>query len=134
MSTRRRRSLRPVLDQLDDRCLLSGLTPAQVTSAYGLDAINFSTASGAVKGDGSGQTIALIEAYHDPFLASDLTTFDRAFNLPDPPRLIVANQAGGVTQLWLGPGRIHGCGVGALRLRQRPRSSWLRRTRRAVRV
>ncbi len=97
MSIRRRRHLRPVLDQLDDRCLLSGLTPARLTGAYGLDSINFSTPSGIVKGDGSGEAIALIEAYHDPYLASDLATFDQAFNLPAPPRLIVADQAGNVT-------------------------------------
>jgi subtilase family serine protease len=97
MSIRRRRPLRPVINQLDDRCLLSGLTPAQLTAAYGLDSIYFSTASGPVKGDGSGQVIALIEAYHDPSLRSDLMTFDREFNLPDPPQLIVANQAGSIT-------------------------------------
>jgi subtilase family serine protease len=89
-----------VLDQLDERCLLSfmsGLSPAQLTGAYGLDAITFGTGSGAIKGDGTGQVIALIEAYHDPYIASDLQTFDRAFDLPAPPRLIVANQAGDVT-------------------------------------
>jgi subtilase family serine protease len=85
------------MDQLDDRCLLSGLTPAQLTAAYGLDSITFPTGSGTVKGDGTGQVIALIEAYHDPTLRSDLTTFDREFNLPDPPQLIVADQAGGIT-------------------------------------
>ena len=30
-------------------------------------------------------------------LPSDLQTFDRAFDLPDPPRIIVANQAGSAT-------------------------------------
>ena len=78
-------ALRPVLDQLDERCLLSGLTPAQLTGAYGLNSITFPTGSGPVKGDGSGETIALIDAYHDPYLASDLSTFDQAFGLPDPP-------------------------------------------------
>src|ERR1017187_2209832 len=97
MSTRRRRHARPVLDQLDERCLLSGLTPARLTGAYGLDSINFSTPSGTAKGDGSGETIALIEAYHDPYIASDLATFDQSFNLPAPPALIVADQAGSVT-------------------------------------
>jgi len=95
-STRRRFVVRPVLDQLDERCLLSGLTPAQVTHAYGLDAIAFPTASGTVKGDGSGQVIALIEAYHDPTIAADLATFDQTFDLP-APELNVANQAGAVT-------------------------------------
>ena len=97
MSTRRRCLLRPVLDQLDERCLPSGLTPAQLTSAYGLDSITFGTGSGAIKGDGTGQVIALIEAYHDPYIVSDLKTFDKAFGLPDPPRLIIADQAGSVT-------------------------------------
>jgi hypothetical protein len=84
MRTRRRRLL-PGGDQLDKRCLLSGFSPAQLTHAYGLDAITFTSPSGStVKGDGSGQTIALVEAYHDPALVGDLHAFDRAFNLPDP--------------------------------------------------
>jgi subtilase family serine protease len=93
MRTRRRRALRPLLDPLDDRCLPSGYTPAQLTQAYGLNGINFNTASGTVRGDGSGETIALIDAYHDPTVASDLQTFDRAFNLPDPS-LTIINQGG----------------------------------------
>src|SRR3954470_24243877 len=97
MSTRRRLGLRPSFDLLDDRCLLSGLTPAQVTSSYGLDAIWFKSSSGSsVKGDGSGQTIALIEAYHDPYLASDLRAFDQTYGLPDA-NLSVVNQAGSRT-------------------------------------
>jgi subtilase family serine protease len=109
----RRRGLRtrPLLDQLDDRCLLSGYspapstgyTPAQLTSAYGLNAIAFTSSSGStVKGDGSGETIALIEAYHDPNLASDLKTFDQAYNLPTA-NLMVVNQAGSQTDSgWTG--------------------------------
>jgi hypothetical protein len=94
---RRGLRLRPLVDQLDDRCLLSGLTPAMLTAAYGLDAITFTSPTGSsVKGDGSGETIALIEAYHDPNLPSDLKTFDRVYKLPDPA-LTVVNQAGGQT-------------------------------------
>jgi len=85
--------LRPQIDPLDDRCLLSGLTPAQVTAAYGLNAITFTTSSGTVKGTGSGETIALIEAYNDPTITSDLHTFDQAYNLPDPT-LNVESQTG----------------------------------------
>ena len=33
-----------------------------------------------------GETIALIEAYHDPTLTSDLATFDQAFGLPAKPQ------------------------------------------------
>jgi subtilase family serine protease len=109
----RRRGLRirPHLDQLDDRCLLSGYsptpstgyTPAQITSAYGLNAITLTSSSGTtVTGNGSGETIAVIEAYHDPNLTSDLATFDQAYNLP-AANLTVVNQAGSQTNSgWTG--------------------------------
>ncbi len=94
---KRRRGLRPVVVELDDRCLLSaGLTPAQITSAYGLNAITFSSSSGSVSGTGAGETIALIEMYHDPNLASDLHVFDQKYGLPDPT-LNVIDQASGQT-------------------------------------
>jgi hypothetical protein len=96
MSKRRRRGLLPLLDQLDERCLLSGYTPAQITAGYGLNAIAFSSSSGSVKGDGAGETIALIEMDHDPNLSSDLHTFDQAYGLPDPT-LTVDNLAGSQT-------------------------------------
>ena len=91
--SRRGLRLRPLLDQLDDRCLLSGLTPAQVTAAYGLAGITFTTSGGTVQGNGTGETIALIEAYHDATLSSDLHTFDQTYSLSDP-KLTVVNQAG----------------------------------------
>jgi hypothetical protein len=40
--------------------LLSGYTPAQISSAYGLNALCLGSSSGAKgKGDGTGQTIAV---------------------------------------------------------------------------
>jgi len=54
----------------------SGLTPSQIRHAYGLDQIT---------GDGTGQTIAIIGAYHNPSIFSDLQTFDQQFGIPDPP-------------------------------------------------
>lgn len=51
---RRRRALRPSVDLLDDRCLLSAFSPAQLTQAYGLGAIAFATPDRMVTGDGSG--------------------------------------------------------------------------------
>ncbi len=71
-------------------------TPAEITAAYGLNAIAFPSSSGSVKGDGTGETIALIEMDHDPNLSSDLHTFDQAYGLPDPT-LTVDNQAGSQT-------------------------------------
>jgi subtilase family serine protease len=94
LKRRRRRDLCPAWDRLDDRCLLSGLSPAEVTSAYSLNAITFGTPSGStVKGDGTGETIALIEAFHDRNITSDLNTFDQAYGLPNPT-LTVDNLAG----------------------------------------
>jgi hypothetical protein len=67
-----------------------GLTPAQIRHAYGIDLINF----WGITGDGSGQTIAIVDAYNDPnfvstgdpfFMNSDLHRFDLQFGLPDPP-------------------------------------------------
>jgi subtilase family serine protease len=57
-------------------------TPAQIRQAYGFNNITFN--NGTVKGDGSGQTIAIIDAYDDPNIASDLHAFDARYALPDP--------------------------------------------------
>jgi len=59
--------------------LLSGLTPFQVRHAYGFDQIRFLDAM--VAGDGSGQTIAIVDAFHDPHIFSDLDVFDATFGL-----------------------------------------------------
>jgi subtilase family serine protease len=76
--------------------LLSGLSPQQVTHAYGLDAIGFSSNGKAVQGNGTGQTIAIVVTSHDPYITSDLHTFDVTYNLPDPT-LTQVNLAGNLT-------------------------------------
>ncbi len=48
-------------------------TPAQIRHAYGFDQIT---------GDGSGQTIAIVDAYGNPDIQSDLVAFDQQFGLP----------------------------------------------------
>ena len=68
-----------------------GLTPTQVRNAYGLNLITF---SGGIVGDGTGQTIAIVDAYHDPTILHDLQVFDAAFGLPDPPSFIQVAQNG----------------------------------------
>src|SRR5262249_52962977 len=40
---------------------------------------------GTVAGDGTGQTIAIVDAYDNPDIATDLHVFDQQFGLPDPP-------------------------------------------------
>jgi hypothetical protein len=56
-----------------------GHTPAQIAQAYGFNGVTFD--NGAIKGSGAGQTIAIVDAYYDPTIASDLSKFDAQFGL-----------------------------------------------------
>jgi len=69
----------------------SGITPAQMRKAYGMSSIMF----GSITGDGSGQTIAIVDAYNAPTIKSDLIAFNSYFGLPNPPSFKVLNQYGG---------------------------------------
>jgi hypothetical protein len=55
-----------------------GYTPAQIQEAYEFNNITF----GGVVGNGSGETIAIVDAYDDPNIQADLNTFDTQFGLP----------------------------------------------------
>ncbi len=57
-----------------------GMTPSLLRHAYGLNQVMF----GSVVGDGAGQTIAIVDAYHAPTIVEDLHTFNLQFGLPDP--------------------------------------------------
>jgi hypothetical protein len=46
---------------------------------------------GTVTGNGAGQTIAIVDAYNDPNIASDLAKFDSQYGLPAPPSFVVDN-------------------------------------------
>jgi hypothetical protein len=78
------------LEELEPRNLLSVLTPMQIRHAYGFDQISFSNGA---KGDGTGQTIAIVDAYDDPNIGADLAHFDSTFGLPDPPSFLKATPA-----------------------------------------
>jgi uncharacterized repeat protein (TIGR01451 family) len=78
------------------------MTPQQVRTAYGINSI----ALGSVAGDGSSQTIAIIDAFDAPnlvdstdpnFVNSDLHQFDLQFSLPDPPSFVKVNETGGAS-------------------------------------
>jgi len=61
-------------------------TPAQVRQAYGFDQL---------KVDGTGQTIAIVDAYDDSqYIASDLAAFDSKFGLSAPPSFKVIYASG----------------------------------------
>jgi Subtilase family len=110
-----RRGLRPRVEQLDDRRLLSifvsspiakpalvesaamssnaqiastpFLVPSQVRAAYGLNASPFT---------GVGQAIAIVDAFHDPYIQSDLNRFNASFGIA-PTTLSIVNLAGNAT-------------------------------------
>ena len=64
-----------------------GLTPAQVKAAYGINQITVPSGQLA----GAGQTIAIINAYDNPNIRSDLALFSTTFGLP-AANLTIAKQ------------------------------------------
>jgi subtilase family serine protease len=52
-------------------------SPAQMQKAYGLTPLLNHGVNGA------GRTIVIVDAYQNPYIASDLATFDQTFGLPD---------------------------------------------------
>lgn len=80
-----------VSERLESRTLFSaaivmapaGLTPQQVRHAYQFDQVTFSNRNKVIPGDGRGQTIAIVTAFHDPSIAADLRVFDKTFGLPN---------------------------------------------------
>jgi hypothetical protein len=70
---------------------IQGYTPAQIDQAYNINQISFG--SGTVAANGAGQTIAIVDAYNDPNISSDLSVFDSEFDLP-AANLKVVSQTG----------------------------------------
>ena len=73
----------------------TGYNPQQIQSAYGINQIKFS--GGTVTGNGAGQTIAIVDAYNDPNITSDLAKFDSEFGLSAPPSFKVDNLGASTT-------------------------------------
>ncbi len=72
---------------------ISGYTPAQIRAAYGFNNVSF----GSTAADGRGQTIAIIDAYNDPNITSDLAAFDSKFGIAAPASFKIVNQNGGTS-------------------------------------
>ena len=99
----------------------NGLTPNQIRGAYGLGIYTAGTGSlsennyvpgllgggivfGPTKGDGTGQTIAIVDPYDDPTALSDLNNFSAQFGLPvfngsGDPTFTKLNQSGETSPL-----------------------------------
>ena len=131
-----RRSMRPGIDHLESRRLLTTPTldahpmfeigpwasggppsgafiPAQIGQAYGFNSITF----GGSAGNGSGQTIAIVDAYDDPNIQADLNRFDTQFGLP-ATTITRVNETGGTNypasdSTGLGTRGVARCRVGA---------------------
>lgn len=69
----------------------TGFSPSQVRQAYGLNNITFG--NGTIVGDGSGQTIAIVVAYDNPYITSDLHIFSQTYGLPDASLQVVKQTA-----------------------------------------
>lgn len=63
----------------------TGLLPSQIRHAYSFDQLtcSYTGTFGNTNLCGYGQTIAIVDAYDDPNISKDLTTFSNQFGLPD---------------------------------------------------
>jgi subtilase family serine protease len=55
-------------------------SPSQIQTAYG-----FSSVYSTNKLTGAGETIAIVDAYDDPYISSELSKFDKQFGISAPP-------------------------------------------------
>jgi Ca2+-binding RTX toxin-like protein len=67
-----------------------GFSPSQIAQAYGLNQVSFN----GTAGNGAGQTVAVIDAYNDPNIKSDLRAFDKQYGIAAPPSFKVVDQNG----------------------------------------
>lgn len=112
-STRTRRRLTTLMQALEQRTLFAAeiqfhptfvidanpstlsppFTPAEIRQAYGINTISQ---------NGAGETIAIVDAYNDPDITGDVSSFDsmyslQQFNVPGGPTFKVLNQTGGTS-------------------------------------
>ncbi len=59
----------------------TGLSPAMIEQAYDLKNVAFTTNGQPVSANGAGETIAIVDAFGDPNISSDLQTFDANFGI-----------------------------------------------------
>ncbi len=95
---------------------LLGASPQQLEEAYGINQIFF----GTIKGDGAGQTVAIVDADDNPsfldssdpnFASSALAVYDQIFGLPNPPSFTKFNEYGDTAYSSLPPPNLGGWSV-----------------------
>jgi hypothetical protein len=99
----------PRCDWLEPRCLLSTAalenlsnimaTPSAVLYSPGQIRTVYQVNSLPSQYQGAGETIAIVDAYSDPNIASDLATADVYSSIPAPPSFTIINQNGATSPL-----------------------------------
>ncbi len=72
----------------------TGLGPCEVAQVYALGLSTTTACGGTAEASalGKGQTIAIVDAYHDPNALNDLTTFSTQYGLPSLPQCSTPTQ------------------------------------------
>jgi subtilase family serine protease len=80
----------PTTSQCEATIGIACYSPLQIEKAYDMGPLYRKGLTGA------GKTIALVDSYGSPTIASDLATFDQAFGIPAPPSFKIIQPAGAV--------------------------------------
>ena len=93
------RSIGLHLEHLEGRILLSvGLTVAQIRNYYDMNSLPaFAGNPTPELADGTGQTIAIVDAYNDPDILSDVDSFDQFYGLGGPSPMTLYEMYGAST-------------------------------------
>jgi subtilase family serine protease len=73
---------------------VSVYTPAQIKQAYGFSALPAPTVANKMAYQGSGQTIIIVDAFHNPTASADVNTFSLKFGIPTCALLPTTFKAG----------------------------------------
>jgi hypothetical protein len=89
---KRRRSFFLRVERLEERATPAMMTPTLIRHAYGFDVV---APVGGTTLDGTGQTIAIVDAFYDSTAASDLAAFDTRYGINPPPSFLQVSSSGG---------------------------------------
>jgi subtilase family serine protease len=78
---RQKRRTRLTVEQLEAREMPSVYTPAQIRAAYGFNNITFTNNGQTVTANGSGETIAIVDAHSDSHIFNDVNVFDQRWGI-----------------------------------------------------
>ena len=97
----------PRCECMEPRCLLSTAAPENLSNImampsavlYAPGQIRTAYQVNSLPDQGTGETIAIVDAYSDPHIVSDLATADAYASIPAPPSFTVINENGATSPL-----------------------------------